>query len=631
MIKQNYNSTFNVLNTISINKKISILALFLCSIVYGQHIIDSLNIRNLKPSQALIRINKELKFKNLTLLDIANLNEYKADVLKNENNVYAAIDTYKESLSVYKLVKNKIRVLNKIATVYIELEDFSKAITVLSTIENLAEELRSKNDFESSRYFVNMGNMFMKTGKLKKAKTYFLRAIQLEKTNSNQLLLNSHYLEYTSFLIHQKKLDSALYYSNLVIGYSKNHDDNQLLAKAHVLKGEIYEYKNDFILAEKQYKKAIYLLNKLHSNSAFIYKKMGNFYKKVYLYDYADKNLRIAARKISKENKIDELQDLYHDLVENSLLQHRFKKSQYYLHKFDSVHSILEKIIEKKNIAYINDRYKIQQAEIEYINDRNALLKKESELINQKRIAKKNRTINLIIIILSIVLAFGIYTYYKFYKLNIEKSNIKLKNTVLRLQMNPHFIFNSLTAIQNSILKNDPLKSAELIAIFSKLIRQNLDFSTKRNISLTDEIDMLRNYLETQKFRFNDLFDFSIDIDSNVDCDHTEIPPMLLQPFIENAIEHGLKHRKKNGKVTIQITKIEKGIKVVIQDNGVGRKSAEIHNKNHDDKDKIHAIKIFKERLKIRQKKEIESFKISDIIDTKNEVQGTKVEFIIKE
>ncbi len=631
MIKQNYNSTFNVLNTISINKKISILALLLCSIVYGQHIVDSLNIRNLKPSQALIRINKELKFKNLTLLDIANLNEYKADVLKNENNVYAAIDTYKESLSVYKLVKNKIRVLNKIATVYIELEDFSKAITVLSTIENLAEELRSKNDFESSRYFVNMGNMFMKTGKLKKAKTYFLRAIQLEKTNSNQLLLNSHYLEYTSFLIHQKKLDSALYYSNLVIGYSKNHDDNQLLAKAHVLKGEIYEYKNDFILAEKQYKKAIYLLNKLHSNSAFIYKKMGNFYKKVYLYDYADKNLRIAARKISKENKIDELQDLYHDLVENSLLQHRFKKSQYYLHKFDSVHSILEKIIEKKNIAYINDRYKIQQAEIEYINDRNALLKKESELINQKRIAKKNRTINLIIIILSIVLAFGIYTYYKFYKLNIEKSNIKLKNTVLRLQMNPHFIFNSLTAIQNSILKNDPLKSAELIAIFSKLIRQNLDFSTKRNISLTDEIDMLRNYLETQKFRFNDLFDFSIDIDSNVDCDHTEIPPMLLQPFIENAIEHGLKHRKKNGKVTIQITKIEKGIKVVIQDNGVGRKSAEIHNKNHDDKDKIHAIKIFKERLKIRQKKEIESFKISDIIDTKNEVQGTKVEFIIKE
>jgi len=586
-----------------------------------------LKIKELKPSKALISINKYLKSENLKPIDLANFNEYKADVLKNENNVYAAIDTYQKSLLSYKLPKNKIRVLNKIATIYIELDHFSKAITALNSIE----KLKAKKGFESSRYLVNMGKMFMKTGNTKKAKDYFLQAIQFEKVNNQQLLLNTHYLEYANFLLDQKKLDSALYYSNLVLDYSNNNKNSQLLAKSHVLKGTIFENKHDYILAEKQYKKAILILDKLHSNTAFIYKKIGNFYKKVYLYDYADKNLRIAAKKVSKENNIEELQDLYHDLVENSLLQHRFKKSQYYLNKFDSVHHIREKKIQQKNIQYINERYKIQQAEIEYLNDRNALLKKESELVNQKRIAKKNKTINLIIIILLIVMAFGLYTYYKFYKLNIEKSNIQLKNTVLRLQMNPHFIFNSLTAIQNSILKNDPLKSAELIAIFSKLIRQNLDFSTKKCIRLTDEIDMLRNYLETQKFRFNDLFDFNIHIDSNVDCDHTEIPPMLLQPFIENAIEHGLKHRKKDGKVSIKISKTEKGIKVEIQDNGVGRKSAEIHNKNHDDKDKIHAIKIFRERLKIRQKKEIDSFHISDVVDEKNNVQGTKVEFIIKE
>ncbi|HIE45361.1 MAG TPA: sensor histidine kinase, partial [Flavobacteriaceae bacterium] len=182
-------------------------------------------------------------------------------------------------------------------------------------------------------------------------------------------------------------------------------------------------------------------------------------------------------------------------------------------------------------------------------------------------------------------------------------------------------------AIQNSVLKNDQLKSAELIAIFSKLIRQNLEFSNRKQISLDDEIDMLTNYLETQKFRFNNIFDFKINVDKDVDKEETQIPPMLLQPFIENSIEHGLKHKEKGGLIKVNISKIDNGINICIEDNGIGRDSAKVNNKNDDDKNKIHAIKIFRERLKNRQKKEMDNFAISDIVDNKNRVIGTKVEF----
>jgi tetratricopeptide (TPR) repeat protein len=595
-----------------------------------QEILDSLKINTVSTEKALIIINKQLSNTDLNSKEKAYLFEYKADLLKQEKNIYASIALYKKSFNINKQLNNineEIKILNKVSELYIELEDYSKAITSLNQVEQLIEKSALKDKFKSSRYLANMAQMFYKTNEIKKAKKYFYYSFDVAKSNDNYMLLHEHFLDYADFNIQIGQLDSAFYFCDKVLVCDKIKSMPILEAKSHEIKGAAYEKLNDFILAEEQYKQAISALYKNGSNTGAINKKIGNFYKRVFLYDYADTYLKRAAKKMKEDNNIEELQSLYHDLLENSLLQKRTRKTLFYLKKYDSVHSIREKELEKRNIQYINERYNIQQAEINFINDRNTLLKKESELITQKNIAKKNRLINIIIIALLTVLFLIGYMYYRFYKLSIEKTNMKLKNTVLRLQMNPHFIFNSLTALQNSILKNDQLKSAELVAVFSKLIRQNLDFSNRKSISLDEEIDMLTNYLETQKFRFNDLFDFSIEIDPKIDGEETQIPPMLLQPFVENSIEHGLKHKEKDGKITVKITKINKGINIVIEDNGIGRKSANKHNKNHDDKDKIHAIKIFRERLKNRQKKEINGFKIIDVADKYNNVIGTKVEF----
>jgi len=197
--------------------------------------------------------------------------------------------------------------------------------------------------------------------------------------------------------------------------------------------------------------------------------------------------------------------------------------------------------------------------------------------------------------------------------------------------MNPHFIFNSLTAIQNTILKNDQLKSAELIAVFSKLIRQNLDFSNRNRIRLTEEVDMLTNYITTQQFRFENIFTYKINIDDEINCDGVEIPPMLIQPFVENAIEHGLKNKKKGGKIEINfIKKTEDELCIIIKDNGLGYYISKKEKKEKINIDKTHALDIFKKRLEIRQKNEEKSFNITELVNNKNKIIGTKVTFCLK-
>ena len=621
----------------NIKRHISLIIFLLFNFfLFGQNakvVVESLKGKHLNTEKVLIIINKELSDKsNLSDLDIAYYYEYKADLLKQNQNFYIVLDLYKKSLNIFNKknkVKNEIILLNKISGVYIDIEDYSKAINYLEKVELYINSSDNLSNINSSRYLSNLAKMFFKTKEFDKAKKYYQRAFNYNILNEDLSLLHDQFLDYAKLNIAMKQLDSALFYCDEILNCKIVDKPHRLKAKSHILKGIIFEKESEFILAEKEYEKAIFIYRKIGNNTAPIYKKLGEFYDRIFLYDYAYKNYKIAIKKAKNEISISELQDLYHDLVENSLLQKKSKRAKYYLSKFDSIYEIREKDIQKRNLDYIAERYNIQQAEINYLNDRNTLIKKESELLIQKKIAKKNKLINIIIIILFLAIFLAAYVYYRYHKLNIEKSNAQLKNTVLRLQMNPHFIFNSLTAIQNSILKNDQLKSAELIAIFSKLIRQNLDFSNKKSISLTDEIDMLTNYLETQKFRFNDLFEFTINIDDEVDCDNTEIPPMLLQPFIENSIEHGLKHKKENGEIIINLKKIQKGVNITIIDNGIGREIAEIHNKNNDDKDKIHAIKIFKERLKIRQRNEIKEFIISDILDSNNKVKGTKVTFNI--
>ena len=152
------------------------------------------------------------------------------------------------------------------------------------------------------------------------------------------------------------------------------------------------------------------------------------------------------------------------------------------------------------------------------------------------------------------------------------------KLTALRSQMNPHFIFNSLNSIQQFILKGEVDNANKYLSQFSKLIRLVLQYSEYNFISLEEEINMLKLYLSLEKTRFGNSFEYSIQVEDDLDADEIKIPNLMVQPFVENAIWHGLMHKEGDRKIDIRFhLKHEKSVVCEVTDNGIGReKAAEI-------------------------------------------------------
>jgi len=149
----------------------------------------------------------------------------------------------------------------------------------------------------------------------------------------------------------------------------------------------------------------------------------------------------------------------------------------------------------------------------------------------------------------------------------------RLEKSALQAQMNPHFIFNCLNSIQSFIILNDKENAMEYLSKFAKLIRQSLNASAEKKISLHDELSMLRNYLDLEKLRFNDKFEYSIILASNVIPKELNIPPLLIQPYVENAIIHGISGKEKGGKIDLSFIKVSPHqLQVKISDNGIGYK-----------------------------------------------------------
>lgn len=209
-----------------------------------------------------------------------------------------------------------------------------------------------------------------------------------------------------------------------------------------------------------------------------------------------------------------------------------------------------------------------------------------------------------------------------------EKTLAEYKLDALRSQMNPHFIFNAITAIQHFIINNEKLAALEYLEEFSTLIRKFLDHSRADLITLSEEMSLLISYINLEAARFGNKFGFVLNVTEKIDPDIARIPPMLIQPFVENAIRHGLMHKTEYGLLRIDILlEKENLLKVIVSDDGIGRvKSAEINQW----RPKVHkscAIEVTKERLEIWNKKHgyKESLEIVDLYNEQNIAIGTKV------
>ncbi|WP_308851589.1 histidine kinase [Pedobacter sp.] len=200
-------------------------------------------------------------------------------------------------------------------------------------------------------------------------------------------------------------------------------------------------------------------------------------------------------------------------------------------------------------------------------------------------------------------------------KIQLERSLGKSVLTSIKAQMNPHFFYNALNTIQAFIFTNDKVSANNYLAKFSKLTRLVLEMSEKEIVSLSEEIDATKMYLDLEKMRFGKKIDYLIKVNGISNTEMIELPPMLVQPLIENAIKHGLLHLDKAGLVTITYSKLGECLQVEVDDNGVGRKKAAELKAN---KEKLHhsfAIKANQTRLDILNKGRVNSLFVLEIID----------------
>jgi ligand-binding sensor domain-containing protein len=215
--------------------------------------------------------------------------------------------------------------------------------------------------------------------------------------------------------------------------------------------------------------------------------------------------------------------------------------------------------------------------------------------------------------------------------LEIQKQLFELEQKSLRLQMNPHFLFNSLNSIQSFVIEKNTDKAIYYLSRFSQLMRMVLYNSQKTFVVLTDELKVIKSYMDLEKLRYNDAFDYKIDIDQEIEDEFIAIPPMIIQPYIENAIIHGLLHKNSKGKIKIEFKLIGNYIYCVIQDNGIGREaSAKIKAKSGIEH-KSSGMLITQERLNILNSKNKEniSVKVIDLYDDMGAAVGTRIELMI--
>jgi ligand-binding sensor domain-containing protein len=241
-------------------------------------------------------------------------------------------------------------------------------------------------------------------------------------------------------------------------------------------------------------------------------------------------------------------------------------------------------------------------------------------------------------IILAIALVWSVYRY----RVNLVKKKEQVKSqyekklanvemSALLAQMNPHFLFNSLNSIDSYIIKNESKKASEYLNNFARLMRLILQNSRSNYITLKDELEALDLYLQMESLRFNNRFAYAINTDESVEPSSTLIPPMLIQPYVENAIWHGLMHKKDGtpGKVSISISKKENNLYCIIEDNGIGREQAQAQKSVN--RKKSMGMQITRDRMEMINKlyNTTTTMQIIDLADENGNASGTRVELVI--
>jgi tetratricopeptide (TPR) repeat protein len=452
---------------------------------------------------------------------------------------------------------------------------------------------------------------------------HFKKALEIEKGFNNKLGQAINFQNIGSILERRGELDQALEY------YQKSLRVNKII-KSKVGKiicntsiSNVYLKKNQpdraLEIMQPIIKLAINLKDDYYLSDVYIH--YGRIYNALKKYNEAEKYVNKGLEIASEKNILSEKAAAYKLLSAINEKQEQFNDALLFHKKFTDEKN---KIFNKKNRQIVSDVV-IKQLKLEN-NQKLKALDEQNQIVKAKlRFTKIYLYFIIAIVILLIILG---VIYSKQSKLNNQRKLMNIEQNLLRAQMNPHFIFNSLNSIKLYIIQNRQKDAAIYLSKFSKLIRAILNSTIEKETSLDTEIDTINLYVSIENSRFMDEIEYEINVDESLDLQKIKIPSLLTQPFIENALWHGLSPKKGEKKLTINVFPKDKThFTIEIVDNGIGRNRAMEIKKSRTFKRTSIGISLSKERLAYfsKQFKNTYDLKFVDLEDNEGNSKGTKV------
>jgi len=548
---------------------------------------------------------------------------------RNYSQYQKAITTHEQALKTAKSINSiefQVFSLNMLGADYRRIDANRTALDYSQEALELAQNVKNPNEGLQRGVAIahnSMGNIYLILKQYNLAIKQFKKSQIIEKSihNSLGLAINNQNIGIAKEAL--GKLDEALdfYKKSLEINQKIDNELGKVICNSSI--ANIYIKQNKPHKALSLIKNNLPIVEKMGDKYYHSFELLNLGWAQTKLSDYkkAELNLLEGLRIAKKYKLISAISTAYSYLSEFHELNNNYKKA---LSFYKLAEEFDENISNEKNTKYVNDL--IIKYDSERKNRRIKSLAKQNE-IAQLQITK-NRNLGIAILGLLLLSSISIYFLNKNRKLKHEKQIVKIEQTALRSQMNPHFIFNSLNSIKLYIIDNEKENAVYYLNKFSKLIRKILVATKEKETTLAEEIDTMKLYLNIENIRFSNAIESNFDIDNNLNINTIKVPSLILQPFIENAIWHGLSSKKGNKKITVCFKKENNSFLIItIKDNGIGRKKANEISKNKIHKRDSIGIKLTQDRLENFAKSFKNDFNIEfiDLFDANQKPKGTKV------
>jgi tetratricopeptide (TPR) repeat protein len=508
---------------------------------------------------------------------------------------------------------------------------------------NIFTELDDKAGL--SRTYQNLGVVTDLSHQLDKAMEYYQIALQLEQESGKTDDLASIYNNMAIVEYKKQNLPQAIDMMKTVLYYNKKDNNPTGLLVSYMNIGSFY-------ITDKKYTMALAYLDSVLT----IIEQYPDKQSEINLYfNYSQAWLELGnldrALEYSKRNL-----DLAKELGSFKLLAEAWSNSAKVLESKGDYQTAL---IHYRNYKLYNDSLYNQernremanyQVQLDVFSKTQLIADQQIEMLTMNQAMMRERRLRWLFFIIAVLSLTVVYLIVQKFmrsrkvnrkleqqnqiitdqKARIEATNQQLEQRLLRSQLNPHFVFNALSSIQHLITQGDKAPALGYLSRFSRLLRQILDSSVESTVLLSEEIKMLKAYIDLEALRFGNQFEYSLDIDPEIDPHSYEVPALLVQPVIENAIIHGLLPSERKKMLKISFLPKDDTICCIVEDNGVGRKKSAKKQQNTPFPHKSHGLNITRQRITNKMDGEPDQTMIyTDLLDENGAPNGTRVQITI--